>query len=158
MRMAEAWAEVRTSLGRNLGRNQPGPAHGQFGRLAGWIDRGLAEARSQQEPVSEQVKEIRAVATTLDARTGTLQERRTRDQRLRRCYQAKRGKFSAHLARMLRDWSKGLFVGVRGKPSQELPEDNLDLERGFRIPKGHARRIHGHRHAGVRIVHEGATR
>src|SRR5437764_11741537 len=58
---------------------------------------------------------------------------------------------------MLRDWSKGLFVGVRGKRSQELPEDNLDLERWFRAPKGHERRIHGHSHAGVRIVQEGAT-
>ena len=28
---------------------------------------------------------------------------------------------------------------------------------GFRQPKGHERRIHGHRHAGVRIVQEGPT-
>jgi hypothetical protein len=33
----------------------------------------------------------------------------------------------------------------------------LDLERWFRKPKGHERRIHGHRHAGVRIVQEGPT-
>ena len=35
--------------------------------------------------------------------------------------------------------------------------DNLDLARWFRLPKSHERRIHGHRHAGVRIVQEGAT-
>ena len=35
--------------------------------------------------------------------------------------------------------------------------DNLDLERWFRKPKGHERRIHGHKHAGVRIVQEGPT-
>lgn len=48
----------------------------------------------------------------------------------------------------------GLFAGgdVAG-----LPQDNLDLERWFRLPKGHERRIHGHKHAGVRIVQEGAT-
>ena len=48
----------------------------------------------------------------------------------------------------------GLFAGgdVDG-----LPEDNLDLERWFRLPKGHERRIHGHHHAGVRLVQEGAT-
>src|SRR5262245_7155239 len=34
---------------------------------------------------------------------------------------------------------------------------NRDLERWFRQPKGHERRIHGHRHAGVRIVQEGPT-
>jgi len=38
-----------------------------------------------------------------------------------------------------------------------LPADNLDLERWFRHPKGHERRIHGHAHAGVRIVYEGPT-
>src|SRR5919197_6341640 len=39
----------------------------------------------------------------------------------------------------------------------DLPQDNLDLERWFRQPKGHERRIHGHRHAGVRLVQEGPT-
>ncbi|MBV8523926.1 MAG: hypothetical protein JOY71_17690 [Acetobacteraceae bacterium] len=157
LRMAEALAEVRASLGRNLKLNRPGPAHGQLGRLAGCIDRGLAEAKSQQERVREQVKEIGAVATTLDARTGALRERRASYERLRRRYQSQGGEFYEHLARMLRAWSKGLFVRVRGKRGQEFPEDNLDLERWFRAPKGHERRIHGHRHAGVRIVHEGAT-
>src|SRR5512135_1990640 len=35
--------------------------------------------------------------------------------------------------------------------------DTDGLERWFRLPKGHGRRIHGHRHAGVRIVQEGPT-
>ena len=48
-------------------------------------------------------------------------------------------------------------MGIKGKKGKELPQDNLDLERWFRAPKGHERRIHGHSHAGVRIVHEGAT-
>ena len=41
--------------------------------------------------------------------------------------------------------------------SFEEIKDNLDLERWFRLPKSHERRIHGHRHAGVRIVQEGPT-
>jgi hypothetical protein len=48
----------------------------------------------------------------------------------------------------------GLFVGA-GK-FEEI-KDNLDLERWFRLPKSHERRIHGHRHAGIRIVLEGPT-
>jgi hypothetical protein len=48
----------------------------------------------------------------------------------------------------------GLFAGG---DLLDLPQDNLDLERWFRQPKGHERRIHGHRHAGVRIVQEGAS-
>jgi hypothetical protein len=48
----------------------------------------------------------------------------------------------------------GLFVG---EATFEEIRDNLDLERWFRLPKSHERRIHGHRHAGVRIVQEGPT-
>jgi hypothetical protein len=48
----------------------------------------------------------------------------------------------------------GLFVGEN--TFAEI-RDNLDLERWFRLPKSHERRIHGHRHAGIRIVQEGPT-
>ena len=55
---------------------------------------------------------------------------------------------------MMRGFEPGLFVGG---DEPDWPRDNLDLERWFRQPKGHERRIHGHRHAGVRIVQEGPT-
>jgi hypothetical protein len=58
------------------------------------------------------------------------------------------------MARVMASFKKGLFAGG-GRA--DLPRDNLDLERWFRLPKGHERRIHGHCHAGVRIVQEGAT-
>jgi hypothetical protein len=58
------------------------------------------------------------------------------------------------MGRVMASFKKGLFVG--GGRS-DLPRDNLDLERWFRVPKGHERRIHGRCHAGVRIVQEGAT-
>ena len=48
----------------------------------------------------------------------------------------------------------GLFCGP--EVEQEI-RDNLELERWFRLPKGHERRIHGRKHAGVRLVQEGAT-
>ena len=51
-------------------------------------------------------------------------------------------------------WLVGLFVG--DEAAQEV-QDNLELERWFRLPKGHERRIHGRKHAGVRLVQEGAT-
>ena len=59
-----------------------------------------------------------------------------------------------HMARVMISFLAGLFVG-EGK-FEEI-KDNLDLERWFRLPKSHERRIHGHRHAGVRIVQEGPT-
>jgi hypothetical protein len=51
-------------------------------------------------------------------------------------------------------FAPGLFAG---KDDLDLPTDNLDLERAFRLPKGHERRIHGRAHAGVRIVHRGPS-
>jgi hypothetical protein len=59
-----------------------------------------------------------------------------------------------HFARLMLSFLAGLFVG--GAKFAKI-RDNLDLERWFRLPKSHERRIHGHRHAGVRIVQEGPT-
>ncbi len=58
------------------------------------------------------------------------------------------------MAQLMTSFLAGLFVG-EGK--WEEIKDNLDLERWFRLPKSHERRIHGHRHAGVRIVQDGPT-
>jgi hypothetical protein len=58
------------------------------------------------------------------------------------------------MVQVMTSFLAGLFVG-EGKFAQI--SDNLDLERWFRLPKSHERRIHGHRHAGIRIVLEGPT-
>src|SRR5947209_12119387 len=58
------------------------------------------------------------------------------------------------MGHVMASFAPGLFVGGA---DTDLPQDNLDLERWFRQPKGHERRIHGHRHAGVRLVQEGPT-
>lgn len=57
------------------------------------------------------------------------------------------------MAKLMTSFLPGLFLGS----VDELPRDNLDLERWFRQPKGHERRIHGRRHAGTRLVQEGPT-
>ena len=64
------------------------------------------------------------------------------------------GPVMAHMARVMRSFQPGLFSG--GDAADQF-RDNLDLERWFRLPKGHERRIHGRSHAGVRIVQEGPT-
>jgi hypothetical protein len=58
------------------------------------------------------------------------------------------------MAQVMTSFLAGLFVG---EGTWEQIRDNLDLERWFRLPKSHERRIHGHRHAGIRIVLEGPT-
>src|SRR5260370_39077051 len=58
------------------------------------------------------------------------------------------------MATVMLSFLAGLFVG---EPEYEEIRDNLDLERWFRLPKSHERRIHGHRHAGIRLVLDGPT-
>jgi hypothetical protein len=59
-----------------------------------------------------------------------------------------------HMINLMHSFRTGLFAGGDDLASVQ---DNLDLERWFRVVKGHERRIHGHRHVGVRVVQEGAT-
>ena len=157
LRMAQGLAEVRASLGRVLALNRPGRAHGQLARLAGYLDQGLAAVQGQQEQVQQQSEAIAAVAGVLDQQGGTLRQRRRGYQRLLGQYRRQGGQFYGRLAKVMKGWQEGLFVAVRGKRGQKAPQDNLDLERWFRLPKGHERRVHGHSHAGVRIVQEGPT-
>ena len=59
-----------------------------------------------------------------------------------------------HMVRLMDSFRAGLFAGGDHLASVQ---DNLELERWFRVAKGHERRIHGHRHVGARVVQEGAT-
>jgi len=58
------------------------------------------------------------------------------------------------MVQVMTSFLAGLFVGAG---TFESIRDNLDLERWFRLPKSHERRIHGHRHVGIRLVLEGPT-
>jgi hypothetical protein len=109
---------------------------------------------AEQAPLREQVKEVQRIAATLDPKRGDSATRKKRFQRLRRRLKASGDPVRVQMAVVMAAFLVGLFAGgdVEG-----LSADNLDLERWFRLPKGHERRIHGHRHAGVRIVQEGAT-
>jgi hypothetical protein len=119
-------------------------------RLAGCIDRGLQAVAADQEPVREQVEEIRRIAATLEPSGGGQEPFVQLQERLASSTDPARQRMAVVMAA----WLVGLFAGGDLK---EVPTDNLELERWFRLPKGHERRIHGHRHAGVRIVQEGAT-
>ena len=149
--------EVRASLQRNLDLNKPGAAHGQLTRLAACIDRGLECVKEEQQQIKKQVEQIRAVAETLKEEKGPRWQRKARFWKLQRAYKKQGEAFSAQMAKLMSSFAGGLFVRVRFKKGEKLPVDNDELERWFRKPKGHARRIHGRKHAGVRIVQEGPT-
>jgi len=121
--------------------------------LTACIDRGLEAVEEVQGELRPQVEKIQAVADTLDPARGLQEDRRHEFEELRRSFSQQPDSFAQHMVRLMTRFLAGLFLG----PVDELPRDNLDLERWFRQPKGHERRIHGRRHAGVRLVHEGPT-
>ena len=106
-----------------------------------------------RQKAQTQLADIRLVAATLDPKTGSLARRRRRFARLQEKYSRSTVPSQKQLSKQMASWVVGLFVLVVAK----VPYDNLDLERFFRIPKGHERRIHGHKHVGMRVVREGAT-
>ena len=153
-RMAEALTEVRQSLQRNLEAKKGGPRRTRLARLAKQIDAGLAAVAEERVVIAQQVAEVRLVAATLDPENGRLPERRAQFAALQTRFAQSEEPFQEHLSKLMASWAPGLFAG--GKAGN-VPWDNLDLERWFRLPKGHERRIHGHQHAGVRLVREGPT-
>jgi hypothetical protein len=97
---------------------------------------------------------VAEVAATLEPGTGDITERQERFEALIARFEATDDPIRHGMAAVMLGFLDGLFVGER---EYEGIRDNLELERWFRLPKGHERRIHGHRHAGIRLVLEGAT-
>jgi len=122
--------------------------------LAGCIDRGLKEVKAEQKEIRECVKDIEKIAATLKPGEEDCADRQKKFEELIDEIKPAKDPIRQHMAKVMISFLAGLFVG-EGK-FEEI-KDNLDLERWFRLPKSHERRIHGHRHAGVRIVQEGAT-
>lgn len=123
-------------------------------RLAGYIDKGRSLVAATQKQVAGYVATIREVDVLLNPATGRCTKRKQRFGDLERSLLADADPICRQLGRVMASFKPGLFAGGgRG----DWPRDNLDLERWFRLPKGHERRIHGRCHAGVRIVQEGAT-
>jgi len=139
------WETSVASLQRNLDAHRGGRAHTQLQRLAGCIDRGVAEVQAAHHVVRQQRQEIERVAATLTCANGSATERQAQFTRLQEEFAGLDTPFYHHVAGVMASFAAGLFVGGDTLP---FLQDNLDLERWFRKPKGHERRIHGHRHAG----------
>jgi hypothetical protein len=154
LHMAEALGDVRASLQRNLDANRGGRAHTQLQRLAACIDRGVAEVQAEHQVVRQYLQELQRVAATLTSANGSATTRQAQFTHLQEEFAGLAIPFYQHMAGVMASFATGLFVGGDTLP---FLQDNLELERWFRKPKGHERRIHGHRHAGVRIVQEGPT-
>src|SRR3954468_17911427 len=137
-----------------VGREKGGCAEGQLGRLSGCIQAGLDEVKEQQEVIRAYVAVIAEVAATLEPGTEDITEREEKFEALIEGFEATEDPIRHALATGMLSFLAGLFVG---EGAYEAIQDNLDLERWFRLPKGHERRIHGHRHAGIRLIVDGPT-
>jgi hypothetical protein len=122
--------------------------------LAACIDEGLGLVKPYQDAVRRHVETIREVAATLDPTAEKSAPRQSDFDAILSRLEGGVDPVHEHMARLMGGFRVGLFAG--GDDLAPV-QDNLDLERWFRVAKGHERRIHGHRHAGVRVVQEGAT-
>src|SRR6184192_387215 len=119
------------------------------------MDRGLAVAREAFKHVGQYIQDLRAVDRTLrPSDEAPEEERKAQFVVLWQEWESSADPVQQQFATVMSSFAPGLFVGGE---AADFPEDNLDLERWFKRPKGHERRIHGHRHAGVRIVWQGPT-
>ena len=100
------------------------------------------------------MNDIKRVFETLSPHNGTLATRQATFQLLTVQFAQRKDPITTHMSEIMQSFEGGLFVG---SDDLDIPGDNLDLERWFKKPKGHERRIHGHQHAGIRIVCEGPT-
>ena len=97
---------------------------------------------------------MRRVDEVFRPEVGSSEERRARFHAILAEFMLKTHPVRGHMAGVMQRFEPGLFAGgdLAG-----VSDDNEDLERWFKLPKGHERRIHGRAHAGVRIVQEGPT-
>jgi hypothetical protein len=123
-------------------------------RLVKCIDDGIGPSKTSLQEVASHVDELRRVYRTLDPDTASTRVRKAAFDKLASEFRATPSTLHDHMAGVMERFAPGLFVDCG---DDALPSDNLDLERWFRLPKGHQRRIHGHAHAGVRLVQEGPT-
>src|SRR5512142_3468799 len=119
-------------------RRRGGFAEEQLGRLAGCIASGLDEVKEQQEVIREYVAVIAEVAATLEPGTEDCTERQEQFEALIDHFEATEDPIRHAMATVMLRFLAGPVVG---EEEYEGIKENRDLERWFRLPKSHERRI-----------------
>jgi hypothetical protein len=157
VRMAEALAEVRTSIRRliDLPSAKSSPDSRLLGRLVGCIDRGVSLVEQSLAEIRDHAAILAKVQNCLDPLSKQSVDARKRAfTRLSCSLRSSDDPVLLHIGKTMKNFSPGLFVG---SDIPGIPADNLDLERAFKHPKRHRRRIHGRAHAGSGLVQGGPT-
>lgn len=155
LRMYKALEEVSKSLEDNLKLGET-PIRSKLNCLNNSIKRGLLIYDQQKAEIEKYTKMVTKVMKTITPTTSTVTQRVEQfikiQNRLRNA--SRKNEIEKHMMLIMQSFGRGLFVG---SDDSEIPDDNLDLERWFKKPKGHERRIHGRKHTGIRLVYEGPT-
>ena len=156
LRMLGALGDVQKSLCRVASSGKAGPEFDLLTRLKGFIDRGVTDQRESFRRVREYTRHARQVMNLFTRTDGLpLVERRSQFAAKLKTFQRRaEDVVYVHFAKVMTSFRPGLFLSAG---TDAHPRDNLALERWFRCPKSHERRVHGHCHAGVRIVRDGPT-
>src|SRR4051812_4484798 len=103
-------------------------------RLAACIDKGLALVEPQQETIRCHVETIQEVAATLDPAAKISARRQSDFDAILTRLDGASDPIHAQMAGLMRSFRVGLFAG---DDAFDQIHDDLDLERWFRLPKGH---------------------
>jgi hypothetical protein len=152
-RMYNALQEVYDSLGSNLIIEGETRIDEHLESLQDCIEQGMEMYEKPKVKILKLLDSIKKVNQLLDPSKGSAKTRQASFHRLALQYKKKNSNFKK-MGKLMISFEDGLFAGG---DVASLPVDNLDLERWFRNPKGHQRRIHGRKHAGTKIVYEGPT-
>jgi len=151
--MASALREVSQSLARNLACS-PTPITRLLERLRGYIQRGLGEYAKDSGQIGTALGQVLVVWALIHPEPGKHQAYQTSFQQYAEHYRQAEDSITQQIGRIMVSFAAGLFCGGE---ALDLPEDNLDLERWIKGPKGHERHVSGRQHVGLRIVAEAPT-
>jgi len=136
-RMYEGLQEVYDSLGQNLSKEGKARIDDQLEKLQDCIEQGMAEYEKDKKKIEGLLEAVVQTEKLLSPDAGTSEARQKRFHALGLRLKKKSSKYK-EMGKLMLSFEKGLFSGG---DSLDLPIDNLDLERWFKTPKGHQRRI-----------------
>ncbi len=154
LRMARKLREVQLMIEKLLETKKKGNIGIQLGHLIDRIDKGLDLYEEVRLRIIDYVQELKRINKTLISTQMPCKQRLKSFNKICKRLKDSDDPVKQHMSGFMTRFSDGLFSGG---DNLEIPEDNQDLERWFKTPKSHERKINGHKHAGTRIVYEGPT-
>lgn len=146
MLLLDALNEVRRSLSRLKKPAHNSRVYELLVRLNACIEKGVTNQRETFERARFYTTHVCRVIELLSLHAGDAADRRQQFEELQETFQNHSNDVVfVQMSKLMKSFQPGLFLG---EEIADLPRDNLALERWFRHPKSHGRKIHGHQHAG----------